>query len=125
MKINKKVIGVKGEKIATKFLKKKKYKIIEKNFTSRFGEIDIIGLEKNTIVFVEVKFRQGKQFGTSEESMTYRKKKRLIKSAKYFLLCNPEYSKYDIRFDGVFIDYNKSKKNYKISLIKNMFSADI
>ena len=52
-----------GEEIATTYLKKKKYKIIEKNYANRIGEIDIIAEDKNVLVFVEVKARETLEFG--------------------------------------------------------------
>ena len=64
-----KVTGMRGELLAVKFLKKQKYKILETNFTTVIGEIDIIALYKDTLVFVEVKTRLTKVFGLPREAV--------------------------------------------------------
>lgn len=115
-------VGKKGEETAIFFLKKKKIKIVEKNFYSKHGEIDIIGLEKKTLVFYEVKYRKSNFFGESVFSITDKKKKKLIKTALFFLMRNKMYEKYDKRFDAVLI--NDFKNDFKISFIKNIFLTD-
>lgn len=62
--------GEKGESIAERHLKKRGYKILEKNYRTKVGEIDIIAKEKNTIVFVEVKTRRSWQFGNPKGAVT-------------------------------------------------------
>lgn len=73
-----------GENIAAHFLQKKGYKIIERNFRARYGEIDLIATFKNTLVFVEVKTRTGTPFGRPEEAVTYWKLEHLTQVAQYF-----------------------------------------
>jgi len=67
MKSNNKVTGNKGEELAAGYLSKKGYKIIERNFRTRFGEIDIVCWDGETLVFVEVKTKIGHDFGEPEE----------------------------------------------------------
>ncbi len=62
-----------GEKIAEKFLRKKGYQIIERNFTTKWGEIDLICSKDKVLIFVEVKLKIGDQFGTPEEMVNKRK----------------------------------------------------
>lgn len=81
--------GDKGEDFAASHLQQKGYKILHRNFRSKFGEIDIIALDGNTLVFVEVKTRWSKAYGYPEESVTSRKIRHLIKAAQYFKLMNP------------------------------------
>ncbi len=76
--------GQSGEKLAVEFLKKQGFKIIEINFKCRFGEIDIVAQEKDTLVFVEVKTRSSNQFGLPEEAVGYRKIQHIIKSAQIY-----------------------------------------
>ncbi|HYK09019.1 MAG TPA: YraN family protein [Candidatus Eisenbacteria bacterium] len=83
-------IGKKGEDIAVEYLKKKGYKIIERNFRKGYGEIDIICVKKNVLVFVEVKTRTSDTFGTPLESITPWKLKPLIKTAQYYSMLHPE-----------------------------------
>ncbi len=122
--INKKEEGVEAEKLAEKFLKKSGYRIVDKNFNSHYGEIDIVGIEKNFIAFIEVKMRRSNKFGNILYSIDKKKQERIIKTAKLFLAQYKEkFKKYDIRFDAVMIRYF-NKTNYKIELIKNAFVAD-
>ena len=84
----KKDLGDSGEKIAEKFLKDKGYKILDKNFRySNFGELDIVALKDNNVIFFEVKTR--KKTGPSqflpEDNITHDKQKKLIKLAEIYL----------------------------------------
>ncbi len=121
---NKKEKGIAGEQMAERFLKKKGYKIIRKNFYSKFGEIDIIAKDKEYLTFIEVKLRNSDKFGNIEYSIDSKKKKHILKTAYYFLINNKEYENYDLRFDALFIYKIRDKNKYKISLMKNIFSFD-
>lgn len=81
-------LGKLGEDIACTYLANLGYTILQRNFQSRFGEIDIIAFDskEKTIVFAEVKTRTSFLFGTPLEAITYRKLTRMIKTAEYFLL---------------------------------------
>jgi len=111
-------LGLKGEKQAEEFLKKQGYKIIEKNFRTSFGQIDIIAKEKNTFCFIEVKTRRNFSFGLPEEAVTYPKQKKILKVALAYLKQKGLLNK-KVRFDVVSILYNKD--SYKINLIRNAF----
>ena len=84
-----------GEKYAADLLKRKGYKILFRNFRSKFGEIDIIakdhstGSGQATLVFIEVKTRWSKKFGQPEEAVTPTKLRHLEKAAQYFKLLHP------------------------------------
>ncbi len=78
-------VGKRGEEIAAHFLKKKGFSILETNFHSRVGEIDIIAKSSETLVFVEVKTRTGKSFGTPAEAVTAKKLHAIISTAYYYL----------------------------------------
>lgn len=67
MKSQNKITGNRGEELASKYLEKKGYRLIERNFRTRFGEIDIVCYDKETLVFVEVKTKIGHGFGEPEE----------------------------------------------------------
>lgn len=81
----KKLLGSLGEKRAEKFLKKKGYKIIDKNYVTKFGEIDLIGLYGDFIVFIEVKTRTNKSYGEAMEAVDVKKQDRYKRSARLFL----------------------------------------
>ena len=81
--------AVKGENLATQYLRQHGYKIIERNFRKGYGEIDIVAVCDNTLVFVEVKTRTSSTFGSPLESITPWKLKTLIKTAQYYKLVHP------------------------------------
>ena len=81
----KKALGKKGEEIALQFLKKKGYRIIEKNYVCKMGEMDIIAKEKDTLAFIEVKTRTSTTFGPPQLAVNFQKQMQLSKVALYFL----------------------------------------
>ncbi len=117
-------IGNKGEDYAVKILKKERYKIIERNFTVKGGEIDIIAMDKDTLVFVEVKMRKNVLYGTPIEFVTEFKQKRLILAAQCYMK-QKGISDIPCRFDVVSI-VGEIRENGKIkveeaSIVKNAF----
>ncbi|MBZ4643608.1 MAG: putative endonuclease [Deferribacteres bacterium] len=106
--------GRKGEDLALEYLEKNGFVIIEKNFRSRFGEIDLIVKDGQTIVFVEVKYRLSENYGSPKEAVTNEKIKKIIRTAQYFITKNNFNSLY--RFDVVSIYKDK------IEHIKNAFT---
>lgn len=98
-------LGKLGEDIASDFLSKKGYKIIDRNFKARYGEIDLIAIDRNTLVFVEVKTRTSDRFGTPEEAITPRKLYEVVKTSEYYEILNPQLPKLT-RIDviGIMID---------------------
>jgi len=109
--------GIQGEEQATKTLKSKGYKIIEKNYRSPFGELDIIAEEDGYLVFVEVKKRNTRTFGDPLEAVNTVKKKRIIKTAMFYMKTHkcPDRK---VRFDVVGID----RENVKI--VKHAFMLE-
>jgi len=98
--VNKRQIGSIGEDMAVEFLKSCGVKILERNYQNRFGEIDIIGMEDNTLLFIEVKYRKNKSFGYPLEAVGFAKREKIRKMARFFLNENHYYS-YNIRFDCI------------------------
>ena len=97
-------LGRRGEQIASRFLVSKGYKIIDKNYHAREGEIDIIASYFNMLVFVEVKTRSSNQFGTGEESVSDQKLDKLVMTAqKYLQVNNLEERKWQI--DLVIVEF--------------------
>jgi len=107
--------GIVGEQKAASFLKKQGYQIIEKNYRTPFGEIDIIAWHNNTLVFIEVKNRSSQHFGTGFESVDKRKQLKIIKSAQLYIKKFHHYEQ-RCRFDVISIDSGK------ISHIENAFT---
>lgn len=116
-----KKLGNRGERIAASFLRKQGCQIIEKNYHSRLGEIDIVAKEGESIVFVEVKTRRSADFGLPEEALSYDKRRRLSKLALNYL-AHRRIEGSNCRFDvvSILMDNNKVKH---IELIKNAFPA--
>ncbi|KKQ66703.1 MAG: hypothetical protein US86_C0004G0021 [Candidatus Daviesbacteria bacterium GW2011_GWA2_38_24] len=79
MTFNRKEIGRLAEDLAAEALLKKGYLILERNFSNRYGEIDIIAKDKETLVFVEVKAKKGIEFGLPEEMVNKQKIKKVQK----------------------------------------------
>ena len=93
-------VAVIGEDKACELLKKKGYKIIERNFRKGYGEIDIVCLKDKTLIFVEVKTRTSKAYGTPIEAISYFKLKSLIKTAQFYSHLHPEFPD-ALRIDAV------------------------
>lgn len=83
-------VGKTGEALAAKYLEDQGYQIIEQNFTSRYGELDLVALDGENIVFVEVKARTSSTFGEPEDSVTPEKLERIINTALVWLQANPD-----------------------------------
>jgi putative endonuclease len=95
--------GGEGETAAALYLEEKGMKIIERNFRSKKGEVDIIALEGETLIFVEVKTWSTLGIDALEQGLDKKKQSRIIETAKYFLSIHREYRYMVIRFDVVFI----------------------
>ena len=99
---NHRTIGDSHEEEALRFLQKKGYTILERNFRSRWGEIDIIARDGEYIVFVEVKYRESTAFGFPFEAVIQRKQQRIIKTAIDYIKQHSLVGK-DMRFDVISI----------------------
>ncbi len=77
-------LGIKGEKKARKYLVSNGWKIVEKNYRTPFGEIDIIARKGDVLAFIEVKTRLSDYYGTPSEAVNYARKQRYISGAKYY-----------------------------------------
>ncbi len=82
-------LGLKGEQIAKKYLRKKGYSILETNYQCRFGELDLIARDKNCYVFCEVKTRSKGMIAAPQESVTPAKQRKMIKTAEHWLMEHP------------------------------------
>ena len=109
-----------GEEQAACFLQNKHYSILTSNYTSRYGEIDLIAQDHDTVVFVEVKTRSGSLYGRPGEAVDVRKQQKMIKTSLIYIQEN-ELDKQDIgyRFDIVEILY--SDQDVRIEHIENAF----
>ena len=95
-------LGQQGEEIAALYLQEQGYKILERNYRSRYGELDIICHKNGIMVFVEVKTRRSQLFGSPEEAITNSKIQHIKKVAIIYLAENKMAYK-EIRFDVITI----------------------
>lgn len=112
-------IGQDGEIMATNYLKSKSYEIIDMNYHTKYGEIDIIAKQNNEIIFAEVKRRKNSDFGYAYESVNQKKQTRIINSAKMYITTIPAESNYSFRFDILEI----TGHNLQINHIENAFEV--
>ena len=88
--LHKKLLGRKGERLAVKFMKKAGYKLVKRNFSTPFGEADIVMEKDGITVFVEVKARSSDLFGEPKDAVGYRKQEKYKKIAQYYKLKHGE-----------------------------------
>ncbi|MBM4086823.1 MAG: YraN family protein [Planctomycetes bacterium] len=110
-----------GEKLAAKFLKKSGYTILQRNYDSGVGEIDLVAADGETLCFVEVKTRRSDDFGLPEESVTQTKQRQLAKAAQRYL-AQKKVENVDCRFDVVSVLLDADLKPIETRLIKDAFS---
>jgi putative endonuclease len=119
--MEKKALGKKGEELALRYLKKNGYRIIERNYVCKMGEMDIIAKEKETLVFVEVKTRTSTSFGPPQLAVNFSKQRQMSKVALHFLKEN-HLEEVKARFDVVAILLGP--KGEEIELIKDAFDLN-
>jgi len=111
-------LGKRGEEIAVSYLKGLKYKIIERNYKCKFGEVDIIADDRKTLSFIEVKTRSSLDYGHPYHVVNKRKQHQISKVALEYINKNDMHD-IDARFDVLAVQV--SPEGEKIELIKNAF----
>lgn len=116
-------VAKKGEELAEALLLKKGYKIVDRNFRKGYGEIDIVAIDlsenENTLVFIEVKTRTSKTFGSPFESVTFWKLKTLIKTAQFYKLTHRNLPE-NLRIDAISVTLSSNGTFIDIEHIKNI-----
>jgi putative endonuclease len=129
----KKSFGNLGEDIAVRYLEKQGFKILQRNFRIRNGEIDIIAIDPSTasktansvleksptLVFIEVKARSSRQFGSPLEAIGYYKLQALMRAAEYYQISHRNLPKL-MRIDAVAIEFDENNEVVNIELVKNI-----
>lgn len=116
-------IGALGEEAAVKALKKQGYKIIDRNYRTKMGEIDIIAKDGEYTCFIEVRLRKNNSFGSPADSIDEGKRIRIINTAKHYAVSKRIYDT-PMRFDVVLINATADKnrlKNIHLQIIKDAF----
>jgi putative endonuclease len=114
--------GLAYEHIALKYLQKKQLILVERNFHTRFGEIDLIMKDDDTLIFIEVRYRQGNSHGSASESVNLSKQKKIIKSAEIYLMQNNGWH-LNSRFDVIAISPAKLLSKHHIEWYKAAFTC--
>jgi len=114
-------IGKKGEDEALKVLKKNGYRIIERNYRCRYGEVDIIAQDGDTMVFVEVKTRGSDRFGPPQQSVDLRKQRHIISVSQTYLAHRGP-ADCPVRFDVVSIELRDGR--YSTEIIRDAFGDE-
>ena len=103
--MNNRYEGIAGEEEAVEYLKGKGYKILERNYSTKVGEIDVIAQDGEYIVFVEVKRRSDDRYGRALEAVTPAKITKIVRCAEWYLSSHRKYNA-DVRFDIVTVGAN-------------------
>lgn len=112
-------IGEQAETWALEYLKKQGLSLVTRNFHCHRGEIDLILKDKEDLVFVEVRYRQQKGFGTGVETVNSAKKRKIIQSAEYYLYSQKIWE-HPCRFDVIGISFD-TKQRIEIVWERNAF----
>ena len=111
--------GKDAENLACKYLQTHGLQLLHRNYHSKGGEIDLILQDKDSLVFVEVRYRARATHGSAAESVDWRKQSKLIKCARHFLQTHPDTASQACRFDVVSV----SGPSDTIDWIQNAFIA--
>jgi putative endonuclease len=112
-------LGDSGERVAALFLEDRGYKILERNFRTRGGEIDLIAEDADGLAFIEVRARRGGGMSVPEESLTPRKRARLLAMAQEFLAQHDDWAGRAWRIDFVAIELGEGRSVKRIEVIKS------
>jgi putative endonuclease len=109
-----------AEEAAVQFLTKQGYQILERNYRTSWGEIDIIAEDQDTLVFVEVRSRKGTRFGFPQETVTWTKQQRIRRLAGNYLKAARLWKK-KCRFDMVGVLFDEEDRIKSLELIRDAF----
>jgi putative endonuclease len=118
-----KSIGNRFEDRAAQLLAAQGLKILTRNYTAKTGEIDIIALENNCLVFLEVRARSNPHYVSAAASVDRRKQQRIVRTAQHFLKANPRLAHAACRFDVIAFEPRQSTRELSANWIKSAFSA--
>lgn len=116
-------LGESGERVAALALQQRGYTILARNYRTRAGELDLIARDADGLAFVEVRARRGDARGTPEESLTPRKRARLVAVAQEFLQTHSEYAECAWRIDLVAIELDRAGRLARLDIIKGAVEA--
>lgn len=115
-----KAIGLLGEELALAHLTSHGLTLVTRNYRAKVGELDLVMLDRQTLVFVEVRCRSSKQYGGPAASITWEKQRRLVRAAEHLLMKRSELRSYPARFDVVAITTGEPEA--KVDWIRSAFT---
>jgi putative endonuclease len=115
-------LGKSGEDYACRELQRRGYAILARRFRTRAGELDIVALDGETLVFIEVKARRSTRYGLPVEAVGWHKQRRLIRMAAEYVLAKHVYRS-SCRFDVVSVHFGADGLRPRIEILKNAFEA--
>ena len=114
--------GRDAESQALRYLEQQGLRLLAQNWLCKGGELDLVMLDGDTVVFVEVRYRQHTQWGGALGSIDARKRQKLILAAQFFLQSEPRWSNHPCRFDVVAIDSAPGAKP-ELNWLRNAFDS--
>lgn len=115
------ILGKEAETQALTFLRKKGYSVIAQNYSTKFGELDIVAQHKECLCFIEVRSRSSDEFGLPEESLTYKKKKHITLAAREFIKTK-HLEEPICRFDMVCVRFDEHQRLISIKIENDIIS---
>lgn len=115
--------GLHYEKLAKEYLLECGLLLLNANYQCRFGEIDLIMLQREVLCFIEVKFRSSLAFGGAASAIPVQKQKKIVKSAQFFLSVNKKLARHAMRFDALLIQ-QQANKAHQFNWIQNAFYVE-
>ena len=131
---NSNAFGIWAEQLAQRYLQQQGFTLLVQGYCCRYGEIDLIMVNAEQLIFVEVKARASTTFGEASESISFYKQRKVIRTAEYFLLEHAEYQDFSCRFDVICIQAQQqiakmlqqdfSQLTYDLDWIEAAFTLD-
>ena len=120
MTLRRKMLGRQGEEVAARYLEKNGFHILSRNYRCKIGEIDLIVIDKRTLIFVEVRSKSSEEFGLGQESVVRKKQLKLRQVAWHYLKAEGK-TAMDCRFDVIAIRFDGDGQVRRIEHIENAF----
>jgi len=115
-------LGNEFEQRAVDWLASSNWTIVARNYQTRMGEIDIIAIDRNTLVFIEVRARNNRKFVSASGSIDWRKQRKVSRSAQWFLKQHPQWSGWACRFDVIAFEPTQSTPELALHWIRSAFT---
>lgn len=115
--------GLFYEQQAQSYLVQQGLSLLDKNYSCRYGEIDLIMMDNGFLCFIEVKFRKNDSFGGTAYSITTSKQRKIIQTALHYMTKNRRFQQLPFRFDAVFIQPSSKQTSIQIEWIQSAFEG--